>query len=222
MPEIVIPGRGSLRHVVSHVFRYASLGERAFQQMRLGVCPFELLIDTVRPGSTILDVGCGSGLFLGLLAYSGRIRSGRGFDGSRRAISLAREMQKCLPSDPPLIIEHRTVAQPWPDGTFDVVSIIDVLHHIPNSRKREVVLQAASRVSTGGILLYKDMVMRPTWRAWANRLHDLVVSREWINYARVSSVARWASEAGLMQVRHDRINRFWYGHELVLFARSHH
>ena len=219
IPERDNPGWGELRHVPRHLFRYISLGERLYQQIRLSMCPFKLLVDAIPPGSTILDVGCGSGLFLSLLAYSGRISSGRGFDASYHAVSLAQKMLRALPSDPPLIVEHRTAAQPWPDNTFDVVSVVDVLHHIPSSHQKEVLLQAASRVSPGGILLYKDMVTRPAWRAWANVLHDLVISRVWISHAKLSSVAQWASEGGLVQVRYNRVNRFCYGHEIVLFAK---
>lgn len=53
---------------------------RAMQHYRPYISPFELLIKAVPPGSRVLDIGCGSGLFLGLLCGTGRIQSGFGFD----------------------------------------------------------------------------------------------------------------------------------------------
>jgi hypothetical protein len=52
-------------------------------------------------------------------------------------------------------------------------------------------------VKQGGMLLYKDMGRRPLWRAWANRLHDLLMVKEWIHYARLEDVVHWARAAGL-------------------------
>ena len=107
-----------------------------------------------------------------------------------------------------------TAAWPCGEEQFDVVSIIDVMHHVPVAAQRSVIETASRRVKPGGMLLYKDMCRRPLWRAWANRLHDLVVARQWINYAAVQDVERWASEAGMRVVERERINRLWYGHEL--------
>ena len=71
----------------------------------------------------------------------------------------------------------------------------------------------------GGLLVYKDMVERPRWRAWKNRLHDLVLARQWINYAPLQSVCDWVRPAALHEDRRVQLNLLWYGHELVVFRR---
>lgn len=194
---------------------------RLLQHYRPYICPFEALAPLVPVGSRVLDVGCGGGLWLHLLAALGRIREGVGFDSAAAAIDMARAVRH--PSGGPaarLTFTHLPVEAAWPEGPFDVVSIIDVMHHVPPAHQREAIRTAASRVAPGGVLLYKDMVRRPRWRAGMNRLHDLVMARQWIHYAPIADVEAWAADAGLTCVRRQTITRWWYGHELSVFVKS--
>jgi 2-polyprenyl-3-methyl-5-hydroxy-6-metoxy-1,4-benzoquinol methylase len=193
------------------------------QHYRPYICPFDVLLDHVPAGSTVLDIGCGGGLWLRLLEATGRVRAGVGFDASAESIELAR---RSLPAGPPadLRFEHRRVEQPWPGPPefaerFDVVSIIDVMHHVPPAAQRGLLTMAAGRVAAGGRLIYKDMAARPWWRGWANRLHDLAMVREWINYVDPAAIEHWASEAGLKLIHRSRHDRLWYGHDLLIFQR---
>jgi 2-polyprenyl-3-methyl-5-hydroxy-6-metoxy-1,4-benzoquinol methylase len=190
---------------------------RKLQHWRPRICPFHRLLSHVPQHATILDVGCGSGLFLGLLAKSGRNIRGTGFDVSGDAIAVAREMAEG--SGGQLEFLRLDVDEPWPPGTFDVVSIIDVMHHVPPERQREVLKTAAAHVALGGILLYKDMCRQPRWRATANRLHDLLLARQWIHYLPIERVEGWAAEEGLSLEHSERINMLWYGHELRVFRK---
>ena len=141
--------------------------------------PLDRLIPLVPQGSSVLDIGCGGGLWLGLLAVLGCIDRGFGFDSCRDAIDVARAMTKNLRASGctrEVIFEHRAVSEEWPQDVFDVVSLIDVLHHIPPEQQRRVVDLACERVRPGGLLFSRTCVSRPRWRATANRLHDLLVS----------------------------------------------
>lgn len=214
------PKPADLHRLARRLFPRGSLAVRALQHYRPYICPFELLLPHVPPGARVLDVGCGGGLWLGLLAASGRLGAGLGFDSSESAIRVAQQMR--VPADyvSRLSFQHRRVQEPWPDGPFDVVSIIDVLHHVPPDQQSRVIASAAERVATGGVLIYKDMCSRPAWRAWANRAHDLVVARQWINYAPVEQVSLWAVSAGLTLIHAASVPRFWYGHELRVFRKG--
>jgi hypothetical protein len=57
------------------------------------------------------------------------------------------------------------------------------------------------------------MVERPIWRAWSNRLHDLVIARQRIRYAPLAFVHGWAEQAGLEPIFSGARNMAWYGHE---------
>jgi 2-polyprenyl-3-methyl-5-hydroxy-6-metoxy-1,4-benzoquinol methylase len=191
--------------------------------LRPYICPFHRLIELVPVGASVLDVGCGCGLFLGLLAATGREPRGVGFDVSDAAIPMARHMAHRLREsdiNADLRFERIDVNDAWPDGPYDVVSIIDVLHHVPPGRQRSVFDSAVDSVRADGLLIYKDVGPRPLWRAWANRLHDLVVAKEWVHLLWADTVKAWGQERGLTLLHSERINTLWYGHDLLLFRRS--
>jgi 2-polyprenyl-3-methyl-5-hydroxy-6-metoxy-1,4-benzoquinol methylase len=195
---------------------------RLMQRWRPYICPFHELLQLVPVGSQQLDVGCGTGLFLSLLAVTGRIQSGAGFDPSVNAIAIARGTAEQLlrrGHTSRLKFTTASVTDAWQNEHYDVISIIDVMHHLPPNAQRMLITKAASHLRPGGLLLYKDMVRRPFWRAWANRIHDLLVARQWIRYVPIEVVEAQAREAGLEMIAAKAINVFWYGHELRTFRK---
>ena len=101
-----------------------------------------------------------------------------------------------------------------------MASWVEVRHPSPPASQREIFHQAAARIKPGGILLYKDMAVKPWWRAWGNRLHDLLLARQWIHYAPLPQIKQWAAEAGLELQHEERYSRFFYGHELLVFRKN--
>lgn len=196
---------------------------RTLQRWRPYICPFEKLVGQVEVGSTVLDVGCGAGLLLSLLAGLGCRFEGVGFDVSHSAIDLAKVMAKRAAVTMPqanLSFEQVGTESEWPLGLFDVVFLIDVLHHVPPSRQRRFLQCAMAKVRANGKLVYKDMCLRPWWKAQANRLHDLVVARERINYVPVTTVEEWARSEGMETILKEDLSRLWYGHELRVMERT--
>ena len=191
--------------------------QRTLKQLRPHICPFEDLIVQVPRDSSVLDVGCGAGMFLALLASFGRLGEGHGIDVNQAAIDLANRMTNKLDAATPLRFERVDPEDPWPEGAFDVVCMIDVMHHIAPGQQAAVFEQAGSRLRPGGLFLYKDMAERPLWQAWANRLHDLVLAREWIHYLPLADALSHAADAGFEVIVQGGASRLWYAHEWVIF-----
>ena len=201
---------------------YRDVPASAFQKLRPLICPFDALVESIPPGARVLDVGCGSGLFLGLLAATGKLSYGLGFDTNAGAIARAEQMSQKLAGKVQLEFQQRDVSEGWPEGLFDVVSVVDVMHHVPPEHQASVIQLAATRLKPGGLLLYKDMVQRPHWRAFMNRMHDLVLARQWINYASIGDVRRWMEHADLEVGELQRFDMLWYGHELLIARAKAH
>lgn len=208
-----------IAEIAADLFRDAGFPLRQMQTLRPYICPFEVLIERVPAGARVLDVGCGSGLFLGLLARKGSIAEGVGFDVDERAVSVARRMALRTPNGTRLRFDCLAPDAPWPEGPFDVVSMVDVMHHVPVEAQRDVVRKVAERLRPGGLFLYKDMVERPRWRALANRLHDLVVARQWIHYLDLDAVIDEGRRRGLRATQRGRVDRWWYGHEYAVLEK---
>ena len=211
-----------LSAVAGSIFADTSLLWRTLQRWRPYICPVETLVGLVPEGASVLDVGCGGGLFLGLLHQTGRLGRGLGFDVSAKAIDTARSMAERVSKgseSSPLTFQRLSVEETWPDGTFDVVSMIDLMHHVARPARHRLFDQAALRVRRGGILLYKDMGQRPRWRALANRAHDLLLAGQWIHHMPIRAVEAWADDAGLRLEHAQRVHRLWYAHDIRIFRR---
>jgi SAM-dependent methyltransferase len=195
---------------------------RKMMHFRIHICPFERLIPHVKPGSSVLDVGCGAGLFLALLTGTVQHVAGTGFDTSEPAIQTALRMVEHvrklgLPAE--LGFLRLDAAEQWPSGQFDVVSVIDVMHHVPPAYQDRVPGLAARSLKPGGLLLYKDMADQPFLPAAMNRLHDLVCAQQWIHYAPIDAVEEWARQSGLELTYSEATSRLWYRHELRIFRK---
>lgn len=208
-----------IRRAARKVYTQAPVLVRVRQSLRSRICPYEAMLELVPKAARVLDVGCGAGLFLFLLAGMDRVSDGLGLDASASAIGCGREIAQKADFGGRLRFEEFDATGDWPAERFDVVSLIDLLHHIPRERQATVLISAAGCVQEGGILLYKDMTRRPRWKAAANRLHDLVLARQWVHYPAAEEVVRLVGQLGLVKEKSVLIDRLWYRHHLMVFRR---
>jgi 2-polyprenyl-3-methyl-5-hydroxy-6-metoxy-1,4-benzoquinol methylase len=213
-----------VREIVSDakaLFSHGPIFPRTVQRLGAYVCPFHELLALVPKGASVLDVGCGSGIFLGLLMKQVGPRLALGFDASQYAIGIAENMRQNLPQAAAnkIAFERRDVNQSWPAGRFDVVSIIDVMHHVSSDVQSKLFLDALDHVAPGGLLLYKDMADRPVILALANWLHDLIMARQWIRYVPIARIRSWGIQSGLSVEKESQCRVLWYAHEWILFKK---
>jgi SAM-dependent methyltransferase len=89
----------------------------------------------------ILDVGCGTGYNLGLLARHG---ASFGLDLNERGLAHARDVGRP-------IMRADTTRLPFADGTFDLVTSFDMMQCIPTDR--EAVREMARVAKPGGVVV---------------------------------------------------------------------
>jgi len=195
--------------------------ERLMVRCRGAICPLDLLASLVPPGSRALDLGCGRGILLALLALEGRIRQGAGFDPSLRAVSLGRRLLRAVSAATgvELRLERADIAACAVEPLHDVATMVDVMHHLPAQQRRLAMRRAAAALRPGGLLIYKDMARRPRWKQLANRLHDLLLSKQWVREEPLENVVRWAAEEGLALEQRRSVQMLWYSHELCVFRK---
>lgn len=186
---------------------------------RATIAPIADVLNVVPLGCRVLDVGCGNGLLLNVLAEAGQIGPSVGVDISAATIIVAEQAAALLPDKDRPQYFARPPETLLPDELFDVVLIIDVMHHVPPALQATFLQQVGQRVRPGGLLIYKDMCRRPLWRAATNRLHDLVVARQWVRYFPVEQVGPTLGAEFEFVLSIDR-RMFWYGHEQRNFRRK--
>lgn len=192
--------------------------QRALIKARPWICPWEPLLEVVPDDAHVFDIGCGTGLYLMMLAESGRLKRGLGRDINLPALEAARSAAQRRGHDG-LVFEQAVSVEDWPNELFDVVSAIDLFHHIPPAFQKTFFEQAVARVRPGGRFIYKDMADTPFFSAGLNRLHDLVLARQWISYVPLEDAKAWGQSCGLVLVKERCYNKMGYAHELLVFEK---
>lgn len=200
----------------------APLLSRSLAAARTYICPMQPLLADVPTNARVLDIGCGNGLLLVLLHATSRCASSVGVDPNAQAMAVAgRALSRVYATDDPPQGGFVAATDPaaWPEGPFDAVTLVDAMHHVAPGQQRPVFNAACAKLAPGGTLVYKDMCARPFWRATANRLHDLLMARQWIHYVPLADVKRWGTENGLILHSEAYYSRYGYGHEKLVFRK---
>lgn len=118
---------------------------------------------------SLLDLGCGDGLFSHLMAQSGL--SVTGFDLEANAIEQAssKTAARPYPGLPPAFMHVQPGPLPVADGTFDCVAMLDVIEHLPNPVA--LLREARRALRPGGALV----VVTPEWQfgAWSDAVYHV-------------------------------------------------
>lgn len=207
------------RALIERLYAAAPPGIRLKQSWRPYLAPLTGALEAVPPGSRVMDIGCGGGLFLLVLAACDRIAAGFGFDLSRNDIQAAQQATHNSGLDSVLRFEVRDAAAGIPDEEWPVVSLIDVLHHVPKQEHRTLICSVAQHVSPGGRLIVREPVRRPYWRNFANVMHDLIMARQIVFSRDPEEIEGWLSQSGLRLVQKEITTTLWYGHWLLVFER---
>ena len=220
LKQQTVMSRSALRSMAVQLYARAPLRARVLQPLRIAICPFEQLLAWVPETGRVVDVGCGAGLLLGLIGALRPGVSGIGIDTNGTQIAAAESMADNNFRDGRIRFERRSILDPWSEETFDVVCMVDVLHHIRRPDQSAALDRAFARVKPGGLFIYKDMAERPAFSAWWNRLHDLVLAKQWIQYRAIAQVATWLREADAEIIASWRTVIGPYAHEIIIAERS--
>ena len=154
----------------------AGLIDRLKISFRPYICPFNLLLPHVEPGLSYFDIGCGSGMFLRILAEYKRPKAIGGLEVSERLVENASFVLRSC--NTPLDL-HLSNGCDFPAAmeNYDWVFLIDVMHHVKRGRQLPFLEQLYARMTPGQRLLFKEIDAASPLVYW-NKFHDLLLSRE--------------------------------------------
>ncbi len=206
------------------IYRGSPWPVRLHVLVRALTCPLGALVERFPAQGAALDVGCGHGLLVHLVARDPRRRGLTlvGIDHDAAKIRAARAV-----GDPRVRFWDLPL-EALPQEAFDFVSVVDVLYTV----RREawpLLLGGCRRVlRPGGVLLLKEVIDRPRWKHRAIRLQE-TISVELLGITRgdpphFASPAGYAAalrDAGFSPFAESPLASFhWISHYLILARRS--
>jgi len=204
-----------LSRIAKSFSRPLGLIDRLLNTWRPRICPFHDLMEYVPDGACVLDIGCGTGLWLYLLSRTEKISFGLGVEVDSVKVDLANAIKTAEDR-----LEFRSIppGTQWPSGNFDCLTMIDVLHHVPRPHQQDFLRRIEQTGATR--IVFKDIDPTAKCKAAMNTLHDLLLSHERPRYREKDTVAEWLEETGYRISHAGRHDMLWYSHYLVVADKS--
>jgi 2-polyprenyl-3-methyl-5-hydroxy-6-metoxy-1,4-benzoquinol methylase len=178
------------------------------------ICPLDLILSHIPEGTSLYDIGCGTGAlpYLALKLRSAKIA--HGYDISPEAVKASQVFQL---QPPQFKIDYLKPEQTPPDlSGYDTVTMIDVLHHIPFKQQDNFLRAIVTKMDSGSRLIIKDIEASKTLGAWMNQLHDLLLSKEWVHQRRSKDIVRLLQATGIKVDKPIFRWTLWYPHFLLV------
>lgn len=200
----------SLKHAFAKVGGMQGLKNR----YRPFVCPLAEILEQVPRGARLFDVGCGSGSLLWLAKAFRQVERADGFDVSPLAVEASRGL-----SGVTVTLRDRHEGLPSFAG-YQVVTLVDVLHHIPPDQQQRFLVDLVGRMDSGSQLMIADIDADRKIGAFCNQLHDLLLAREWVHPWSPQRVRQVLRTAGCREVHFSRHSSLWYHHYLMRVVKA--
>lgn len=187
-------------------------------------CPVVPVLEALPAAGTVLDVGCGHGLFTLLAATAAPDLHLVGSDIDADKVARARRAADRLGVADRVEFRVSTDGSLPADGA-DAVLCVDVLYLLGDGPAVTLLDAMAAAVRPGGVVVVKEMADRPRWKARWNHLQEVGATRVfgYTEGDRVEPVApdriTGALRAAGLAVRETPLDR-WYPHPHLLVVAT--
>lgn len=146
---------------------------RLYARLRMILAPIVEIEEYVPRTGNILDLGCGSGIFANILAVGSPERKVFGVDIAGDRIETARKLSRGNPNLEFVTGDVNSI----PFERFDVVTLIDLLHHMPYEKQDELMKKIYDKMDENNILIIKDLEKAPYWKYIFHYIQDSISCR---------------------------------------------
>jgi len=146
---------------------------RMYARLRMILSPIVEIEGYVPKKGSILDLGCGSGIFANILSVGSPERKVFGVDLSVGRIKTARKLSKGNPN-----LKFMTGdVNATPFERFEIVTLVDLLHHMPYDEQDALVKKIYDKLDEDDVLIIKDLEKAPCWKYIFHYIQDSISCR---------------------------------------------
>jgi 2-polyprenyl-3-methyl-5-hydroxy-6-metoxy-1,4-benzoquinol methylase len=188
--------------------------------LRRVVCPLPEIRRHVPLQSSIFDLGCGTGAVLVDLIQTRQVRRVGGSETFSSLLALAQETTSRALGKSAASGEF-VVSKIPPNclSSYDCVTLIDVLHHIPRAEQPAYLRQLGQTMRPGARLILKD-INAARVSVLGNRLHDALFAGNGFQEISLTRALGLVISAGLKIIGSYEIQRLWYPHYFVIAQKN--
>ncbi|MEK6706062.1 MAG: methyltransferase domain-containing protein, partial [Bdellovibrionota bacterium] len=139
--------------VILKRFSQIPFSTRLFLLARWYLTPYGDMASYLPDEGNIMDIGCGHGLLSLAAAIQQRTRNVLGVDHDNTRINIAKSAASGLPN---LKFQTSTLTD-WPKGSFQAITMIDVMHYFNANTQGLIVKNAFNSLESGGKLLLREV-----------------------------------------------------------------
>jgi len=192
------------------LYRTLPAGVRFHTRMRSFTCPMHAIAARLPGTGSLLDVGCGHGLFANEAALLHPGLHVLGIDPSPEKIRWA----AATAADRTRVRFRAARLDDVGEGSFDALSLLDVLYLVPRGEWASFLSGCRERLRPGGALLLKDVDVQPRWKfrkcvlqeAVSVRLLGITLGRSF-SFASKEEMAGFIADAGFSVVKVTDLGR---------------
>jgi SAM-dependent methyltransferase len=157
--------------LVRRTYAAAPLPVRLHALGRFLTCPFLRVLPYLPPGARILDLGAGHGIFALLAIAASTV-------GASPVVAVEPDARKLFVTYRHPRVRFVAGFTDAVSGTFDAVTVFDVLYRIPLAGWDGLLRQAYERLAPGGVLLIKEIDpghwLKALWNRTQEKVADLL------------------------------------------------
>lgn len=193
----------------------ASFIDRLKVHYRPLICPYVSLINMVKPGNKVGDVGCGSGQFFFLLSEFAKPSFLYGIEINDRLVQNSTNLLADWKGGKSRFEKYDGIHFPENMRQMNIIFLIDVLHHVPKANQTKFLSGLASKMGSGSTLVIKD-INAASMLVYFNKVHDLVFSGETGNELSAETAKNILKESGLEIVDFKKQIMYVYPHYTIV------
>lgn len=185
------------------------------------ICPIPDLLQLIEDGDSVFDIGCGNGAFLACVAGFRRPSKLGGIEIRSSLVENANLLLSKIEQLVPVEIQlYNGLDLPSSIDTYDIILMCDVFHHIPENNQCIFLENLFRSMSTGSVLIMKDIDEGSKPMVYMNKIHDLILSGESGNEKSIDWMAETLHKIGfeIDSIVSKRV--LWYPHYTIIAKKN--